>query len=470
MNRPVVRVGIGERTFTVARISILLMVVASVSFGQAPPFVSTNPSQILSAFQAARGNWVANIAGYANALFGALALIEFAWSAAVMVLEKADLQSWTAALVRKIMWIGGFYMLLINGPTWIPFIIDSFTQIGQNSSGVMSISPSNVFGQGLAVAGALSNGFSVAGFLTQPAVILSLVFAAIIVVISYAMITIQFMVAMVESYIVVAAGFIFLGFGGSRWTAPYAERYIGLAVSNGVKILVIYLLISVGTNLGNTWVAEAQGAATSGSPEMVALDVMAAALMYMMLCWQIPKLFSAVLGGSPALSGGDLIAAGSSLVVGAAAVGVAASGGAGLLAGGAGAFRGVGGAAASTGAGPALSVSNAGDIGSTGLGAGSVPPPSPSGSGQGSGSGNPRQPEPPGSSGSSGVSVGPASSETSQPNGAIGQAGGTAGKAQDTLSSASARMRNLGRRLNSVLPPDHAPHSTPPRMDIEHHE
>ena len=262
-----------------------------VSFAQAPPFVSTNPSQILSAFQAARGNWVANIAGYANALFGALAVIEFAWSAAVMVLEKADLQSWTAALVRKIMWIGGFYMLLINGPVWIPFIIDSFTQIGQNSSGVMSISPSNVFGQGLNVAGALSNGFSVAGFLTQPAVILSLVFAAIIVVISYAMITIQFMVAMVESYIVVAAGFIFLGFGGSRWTAPYAERYIGLAVSNGVKILVIYLLISVGTNLGNAWVAEAQGASTSASPEMVALDVMAAALMYMMLCWQIPKLF-----------------------------------------------------------------------------------------------------------------------------------------------------------------------------------
>ena len=229
MNRPVVGVGIGGRTFTVGRIAILLVVVASVSFGQAPPFVSTNPSQILSAFQAARGNWVANIAGYANALFGALALIEFAWSAAVMVLEKADLQSWTAALVRKIMWIGGFYMLLINGRVWIPFIIDSFTQIGQNSSGIVSISPSNVFAQGLTVAGALSNGFSVAGFLTQPAVILALVFAAIIVVISYAMITIHFLVAMVESYIVVAAGFIFLGFGGSRWTAPYAERYISVA-------------------------------------------------------------------------------------------------------------------------------------------------------------------------------------------------------------------------------------------------
>ena len=152
-----------KNQFRIVRVSMLLFVVATFSFAQAPLFVSTNPSQILTAFQAARGNWVANIAGYANSLFGALAMIEFAWSAAVMVLEKADLQSFTAALIRKIMWIGGFYMLLINGPVWIPFIIDSFTQIGQNSSGVMSISPSNVFGQGLNVAGALSNGFSIAG-------------------------------------------------------------------------------------------------------------------------------------------------------------------------------------------------------------------------------------------------------------------------------------------------------------------
>ena len=47
-----------------------------------------------------------NVWPYANTLFGLLAVIEFAWSAAVMILEKSDLQSWTAALVRKIMWIG----------------------------------------------------------------------------------------------------------------------------------------------------------------------------------------------------------------------------------------------------------------------------------------------------------------------------------------------------------------------------
>jgi type IV secretion system protein TrbL len=466
--RPMVgiRIGIVEALLKSLRVFMLLAVATSVGFGQAPPYVSTNPSQILSAFQAARASWVANIASYANALFGSLALMEFAWSAAVMALEKADLQSWTAALIRKIMWIGAFYMLLINGPTWIPFIIDSFTQIGQNSSGVLSISPSNVFAQGLAVAGALSNGFSVAGFLTQPAVILALVFAAIIVVISYAMVTIQFLVAIVESYIVVAAGFIFLGFGGSRWTVPYAERYIGLAVSNGIKILVIYLLISVGTSLGDAWVAEAQGASTSPSPEMVALDVMAAALMYMMLCWQIPKLFSAVLGGSPALSGGDLVAAGSSLVIGTAAVATAVSGGAGALAGGARALDGAG-AAVSGGSGSALTVSDAGSIGATGPGGGSVPPPGADGSGQPSAPGKPRQPQPPQPLG---ANVNAGVSETAAGNGPTGQAARAGEKGQDSLDSMSARIRNFGRRLNSAIPPDHAPHAAPPRMDIDHHE
>ena len=32
-----------------------------------------------------------------------------------MLLEKSDLQSWTSALVRKVMWIGAFYALLSLG-------------------------------------------------------------------------------------------------------------------------------------------------------------------------------------------------------------------------------------------------------------------------------------------------------------------------------------------------------------------
>ena len=90
---------------------------------------------------------------------------------------------------------------------------------------------------------------STSAFFTKPGSSLALVFAALIIVLSYGIITLQFIVAMVESYIIVAAGFIFIGFGGSRWTVPYTERYIGLAVSTGVKIMLLYLLIGAGINI-----------------------------------------------------------------------------------------------------------------------------------------------------------------------------------------------------------------------------
>jgi len=62
------------------------------------------------------------------------------------------------------------------------------------------------------------------------------------------------------------------------------------------------------------WIDEAQTVGNAPHPNMVAFDVMGAALIFMMCCWQIPKLFAAVLGGSPALAGGDLWGTGMAVV------------------------------------------------------------------------------------------------------------------------------------------------------------
>lgn len=123
---------------------------APAVFAQAgPTFNTTVPSQIMDQFRNERAQWTANVFTYANTLFGILAVIEFAWSAAVMLLEKSDLQAWTSALIRKLKWIGAFYTLLLNGRVWIPAIIDSFTQIGQNAAELGALSPSDIFMQGL---------------------------------------------------------------------------------------------------------------------------------------------------------------------------------------------------------------------------------------------------------------------------------------------------------------------------------
>lgn len=366
---------------------------SGLSLAAGQPFNTTVPGDIMSQFRSQRTLWTTNVWVYANNLFGILALIEFTWSAAVMLLEKSDLQTWTAALVRKIMWIGAFYALLINGRFWIPAIIDSFTQMGAGASGLGSpLNPGDVFGQGLMIAGGLMDSGASSAFFTKPGTSLALIFAAIIIMLSYIIITLNYIVTFVESYLVISVGFIFLGFGGSRWTVPYTERFIGLAVAIGVKILLLYCLISAGFQLGVGWMSEATSVGNAPYPAMTAFDVMGGAVIFMMCCWQIPKLFSAVLGGAPALTGGDLVSSGTAIVAGTVAAGSLAAAGVGLAAGAA-----AGGSSAGAGSGSSSVVSGVASARSGG--GGSVPPsapPSPSGGPRNGGSGGPnRQPDPP---------------------------------------------------------------------------
>jgi type IV secretion system protein TrbL len=403
-------------------------------------------------FRDSRIQWTTNVWVYANTLFGILAVIEFAWSAAVMLLEKSDFQSWTSALIRKLMWIGAFYALLLNGRIWIPAIIDSFTQIGQNAAGLGARSPSGVFIQGLSLAGALMDGASSSAFFTNPGTSLALAFAALLIVVSFTIITINFIVTLVESYIVVSVGFIFLGFGGSRWTAPYTERYIGLAVSIGIKIVLLYCLISAGFNLSLGWLDEAEAIGTAARPVMVAFDVMGGALIFMMCCWQIPKLFAAVIGGSPALTGGDLVATAAVVGGAALAVGGAAVAGVGALAGGgSGAAAGTGSAASAGGAGSntTTAVASVGSVGAgSSAGGGSVSPPSsPSPGSVTNGGGVRRQPDPPsnGLSDSGGVIDPPIASSHRHGSPARGERG--SGGSAVTLgppSTASSALSSIG--------------------------
>jgi type IV secretion system protein TrbL len=263
-------------------------------------------SEILNAYRSQRTSWFTNVYPAANTLFGILALIDFAWSAGIMVLEKQDFQSWVAAFVRKMMTIGVFYALLVYGRFWIPAILDSFEMLGQNASASGPLDPGEIFARGLNLAGALIDGASHAGLFSNFGGSLALVFAAAMCLLAFCAVTIQFVVAMVESYILVAAGFVFLGFGGSRWSSPYVERYIGLAVSIGVKIMLLYLLVGSGLSLSTGWLADAEKIPIAPNPATEAFSIMGASLIFTALCWQAPRLIAGLLGGTPSLGSGDI--------------------------------------------------------------------------------------------------------------------------------------------------------------------
>src|SRR5207244_10821320 len=105
-------------------------------------------------------------------------MIDFAWSAALMLLEHHDFHSWVAALIRRIVTIGAFYALLIYGRWWIPAIVDSFEKLGQQAAGTGPLDPGDVFTRGLNIAGALLDGASTSGLFTNFGAALAMVFAA----------------------------------------------------------------------------------------------------------------------------------------------------------------------------------------------------------------------------------------------------------------------------------------------------
>ena len=304
-------------------IGVVLLTAAALAHAQGPNSVN-GPSSILDEYKGLQNGWITKLLGAAQRLFFLLAGIEVAWSFTLLAIEKADFQALTATIVRKIMWIGIFYAILLYGVTpggggWIPAIINSFHILGQNASSVGPLGPDAIVGFGVNMSIDLLASLKAANFLTGFATSMALVFCAVVVFIAYLAIAIQFVVAMVESYLVIGAGVIFLGFGGSRWTAAYVERYIAYAVSVGMKLLVLYLLIGAGMTLSDGWRLVAQNAATSIEPARTGFDLAAAAVMFLCVCWMSPKISSAMLGGVASMSGGDLTAVG--MGVGMAAVG-----------------------------------------------------------------------------------------------------------------------------------------------------
>jgi len=323
---------------------LLLAVALIISFSIAVVHAQTGstnaPTSILDEYKRLEGQWISKLLGAAQRLFVLLAGIEVVWSFTLLALEKADFQLLTAAIIRKIMWIGIFYALLLYGVTpdgggWIPAILNSFQLLGQNASSVGPLGPSAIVGFGVNTSVDLLSAASDAGFLTNMGTALTLVFCAVVIFLAYIAVAIQFVVALVESYLVIGAGVILLGFGGSRWTAPYVERYLAYSVSVGLKILILYLLVGAGMTLSQGWAQVALGIGNSAEPARTGFDLAAAAVMFLAVCWMAPKLASAILGGASVLTGGDLAAVGVGLAAGTATFAMA---GAAMAASGTGAL------------------------------------------------------------------------------------------------------------------------------------
>jgi type IV secretion system protein TrbL len=129
--------------------------------------------------------------------------------------------------------------------------------------------------------------------------------ASVFIILGYGLIAVQLLITLVESYLIIGGGALMLGFSGSRWTHNLSEKYFGYAISVGVKLFTIYLIIGFGdsfTQALKDTIAAAYAAHPEGPSFGDYLGVGGASLFYGVTGYMAPGLAGSMLNGTVAMS------------------------------------------------------------------------------------------------------------------------------------------------------------------------
>ena len=77
--------------------------------------------------------------------------------------------------------------------------------------------------------------------------------AALVMEVLFAVIAGMVVLVLVESFLVLACGSLVLGFAAFRGTASLADRFVAYVFAVGIKLFVLFLLVSVGMDVATAW-------------------------------------------------------------------------------------------------------------------------------------------------------------------------------------------------------------------------
>jgi type IV secretion system protein TrbL len=298
---------------------ITLILVILVAAAPAHAQSAGTLDQIVSQFQTRSSGWESSLRSFALNTFGILAVIELAWAAIRLAFRGSDVSEWLAEIVNQILFLDFFLALLENSVTWGQAIVNSFRQAASGAGG-SGIAPSDVFASGAELAQRVMSHVT----LWDPGASAGLIISGLVIEVCFALIAACMVLALVESYLVISMGVLFMAFGGTRWTKDFAISTVRYTVSVGAKLFVLQLLVSIGNGLITDWAATFQDLTAASLCILVGCSIVMLALVKV-----LPETMQHIVNGSS-------MASGSALVGAAAAVGGAtAAFGAGLAGSGA---------------------------------------------------------------------------------------------------------------------------------------
>ena len=298
--------------------------------------------QVVTEFATRATSWQAVVMNAAMFLFWTLGTISLVFTFGFMALRKADIGEFFAEVIRFILFFGFFLWLLRYGPTFANSIIQSLARLGEQASGVASVTPSGIVDIGFMI---LKQAFRNSS-IWSPVDSFIGVALSVGILILLAVVAVNMLLLLVSGWLLMYAGIFFLGFGGSRWTSDMAINYYKTVLGVAVQIMTMVLLVGIGNDLLSSFYAR-MNTGTLNFEELGVMLVFCVALL--MLVNRVPPLVAGIITGSGiggaggignfgagaaigAAMGAASMAAGAASVAGAAVMGGAASAAGGMSA------------------------------------------------------------------------------------------------------------------------------------------
>ena len=264
--------------------------------------------------------------------------------------------------IRKILFVGAFAYIINSFQTLADIIYRSFAQAGLTAGGgVLTaddlLKPGRLAGTGFSAAWPLLEQagklLTVTSFFQNALQITVLLVAWLLVILAFFILAVQMFVCIIEFKLVGLAGFILVPFALWNRTSFLAERVLGHVVSSGIKVMVLAVIVGIGSNFFDQFIAALQGQ----EPDVgQAMSLVLASLALLGLGIFAPSVASGLGSGAPQLGAGAAVgtvvgAGGAAMLVGGAAIGGARLAGTALgsvragssMGGGASAAEGLGG-------------------------------------------------------------------------------------------------------------------------------
>jgi type IV secretion system protein TrbL len=218
-----------------------------------------------------------------------LASLEFAVSGAIWALRRDSLDDLAAKFLLKFTLVAFLLALITGFTTWIPPIVNGFAAAGERAIGASAtVSPSGIIDIGRQTALTVLNTLDVGVLLKNPAMAVFGAIAALIVALAYVVIAAQLVLVLIESYVVLGGGVLFLGFAAFRGTAGFADNLIAYTFGVGIKVFLLYLIVGLGTGIARSWIPLIQSSTFFG-PDSPLLEVVGGAVIFAILAIHIPN-------------------------------------------------------------------------------------------------------------------------------------------------------------------------------------